>query len=375
MSKLWVNRATLELMYLFELARTFLYYRDAGRRELRQHRLAFNERAWREAAETIGASWRPIGGNIAEISLNGVQTRVRDYVSEIDGPVTCALLDQKPLIHKILREHNLPVPRHACFSLKNPAPAVAFLASIGGACVVKPANGAAGRGVTTGVSSARHLARAAAVAGVYGEELLIEEQVKGEVYRLLYLDGQIIDAFVRRPPAVVGDGRARVSALIRRTNDERLKGRGEVSQVLIPLDLDLRRTLARQGLSLRSIPATGRRVTLKTVVNDNSGTDNSTAMGLLHPSIIEGGRRAVEALGVRLAGLDIITADPTVPLEVSGGVILEVNGTPGFYYHYHKRDGAFPAALHVLRRLLIDDVDSPPRATGSTVSRFEGALV
>ena len=48
------------------------------------------------------------------------------------------------------------------------------------------------------------------------------------------------------------------------------------------------------------------------------------------------------------------TADPGSPLHSSGGVILEVNAPPNFYYHYHKKDGPFPVAVHVLRRLLTE---------------------
>jgi hypothetical protein len=95
-------------------------------------------------------------------------------------------------------------------------------------------------------------------------------------------------------------------------------------------------------------------VTLKTVVNENCGTDNATATHLLCDSIIADGARAADALQVRFAGVDIITPDPRVPLAEAGGAILEVNTTPGFYYHYHKREGAFPVAVHLLKKLLAD---------------------
>jgi glutathione synthase/RimK-type ligase-like ATP-grasp enzyme len=60
----------------------------------------------------------------------------------------------------------------------------------------------------------------------------------------------------------------------------------------------------------------------------------------------------VKALRVRLAGVDVITPDPTLPLSEAGGVVLEVNAPPNFYYHYHKRGGAYPVARHVLEHLL-----------------------
>lgn len=132
-----------------------------------------------------------------------------------------------------------------------------------------------------------------------------------------------------------------------------------MSQVLLTIDLDMRRTLARQGLSLRSVPAAGKTVTVKAVVNENCGVDNSTVTHLLHPSIIEDGRRVAATMRARFIGIDIVMRDPTVPLRESGGVILEVNGTPNLYYHYNKQDGACPVAVDLLRRLLIEDHEAP----------------
>jgi glutathione synthase/RimK-type ligase-like ATP-grasp enzyme len=80
--------------------------------------------------------------------------------------------------------------------------------------------------------------------------------------------------------------------------------------------------------------------------------DNSTATQSLCPEIVEQGARAVRALRARFAGIDIVTPDPSVALEKSGGVILEVNGTPNLYFHYNKKDGASPVAEHLLRLLL-----------------------
>jgi glutathione synthase/RimK-type ligase-like ATP-grasp enzyme len=55
-------------------------------------------------------------------------------------------------------------------------------------------------------------------------------------------------------------------------------------------------------------------------------------------------------VGTRLAGIDVITTDPGVPLGESGGVILEVNATPGYHHHY-TRDGIFSVADLVLDKL------------------------
>ena len=364
----WLHPVALELLYLRELARIFLFYRNRRRRELSQHRLAFNERIWREAADTLGAAFEPLGSNISEINLKGRRTRVDDYRCEIDSPVTCALLHDKLLVHRILSTLGLSVPRHASFSIKSITIADAFLTAAGKPCVVKPALGGAGRGVTTGVCGRRDLARAAAAATVFSDELLIEEQIPGENYRLLYLDGELIDAVVRRPPTVVGDGHSTIAHLLRRENEQRVNQQAALSQALITVDLDMRQTLRKQNFSLHSVPAEGRLVTLKTVINDNCGRDNSTVTHLLHASIVEAGQSAVRELRVRFAGVDLIAPDISVPLSESGGAFIEVNPTPGLYYHYTKRDGPFPAAAYILRRLLLDDMPYDAR-------RLEGSFV
>jgi D-alanine-D-alanine ligase-like ATP-grasp enzyme len=264
-----------------------------------------------------------------------------------------AILNDKPMTHRLLAAEGLCVPRHATFSPKNMSLALEFLKSSGRDCVVKPAGGTGGgRGVTTGIQRMSHLARAASFASVYSDELLIEEQIEGDNYRLLYLDGELIDSFIRRLPTVIGDGSSPIRRLVELANEERLRNEAGISQVLLTIDLDMRRTLARQGLSLRAVPAKGQTVTLKTVVNENSGVDNTTANAMLCPSVINDCAKAVRTLGARFAGVDLVTRDPGVPLAESGGVILEVNGTPNLYYHYKKKDGAFPVATHLLKRMV-----------------------
>jgi cyanophycin synthetase len=368
------SRAALGWFYLRALAGAYLRYRNPRRRRSGRHHAAFYERAWREAAAQLGASCSPLGGGITEIRLDGACTRVVENTCPIDDPVTLAVLSDKALTHRVLAREGLAVPHFAEFDLRTIGKATAFLEAAGRDVVVKPAGGSGGgRGVTTGIRRRSHLARAAATAAVYADDLLVEEQVDGDNYRLLYLDGELIDTFVRRAPTVVGDGRSSVARLVRRANDDRLRSGAGLSQVLLTVDPDVRRTLAKQGLSLRSVPLAGASVTVKTVVNENCGFDNTTATHVLCDSIIEDGAKAVRALRVRLAGIDVITRDPSVPLAKSGGVILEVNAPPNYYYHYQKSDASFPVAVHVLERLLLNR-PSPARSTFDVAGAFPGEV-
>jgi cyanophycin synthetase len=353
MTRFWTHPLVLRGFNTLAMGRAFLKYRNPRRRASGRYQSEFYERTWREATLELGGTWKQLTADVGEMTFDGFRTWVTENVSSIDDPVTLAVLHDKPLTHRLLAAERLCVPKHATFSIKNMGPAVQFLKSSGCDCVVKPAGGTGGgRGVTTGIQRLSHLARATAFASVYSDELLIEEQVDGDNYRLLYLDGELIDSFMRRLPTVVGDGRSSVRRLVELANEDRLRDKTDISQVLLTTDLDMCRTLAKQGLSLRAVPAKGRTVTLKTVVNENSGVDNTTATAMLCPSVINDCSKAVRILGARFAGVDLITRDPGVPLAESGGVILEVNGTPNLYYHYKKKDGPFPVAVHLLKRII-----------------------
>ena len=212
--------------------------------------------------------------------------------------------------------------------------------------MVKPSGGTGGGRDHDRHHSALHVAHAAAAASVYHDELLIEEHVAGDNYRLLFLDGALLDAFVRRPPFVVGDGRSTVAKLVANANAETACGCRDLSGLdhVRPRHESERR---QAKASRRSVPASGRVVTLKQVVNENRGVDNTTATHRLCPELVAASARAALALHVRFAGVDVITPDPGLPLESAGGVVIEVNATPNFYFHYHKSDGCFPVAVRL----------------------------
>jgi len=43
---------------------------------------------------------------------------------------------------------------------------------------------------------------------------LVEQQAQGDVYRLLYLNGKLLDAVQRSSPSVLADGRSSIRKLI-----------------------------------------------------------------------------------------------------------------------------------------------------------------
>lgn len=322
--------------------------RDA--RSEKSLRADFYVDTWRRAAKEIDAAVATTEGELLCITRGGATAKVYRNYTDLDGPVTLRAAGNKPLVHEMLRGGGIPTPDFLPFSVANLAAAEGFLQAQG-ECVVKPAAGTgAGAGVTTGVKTRRQLRRAAVRAAGYCPELLIEKQVAGRNVRLLFLDGQLLDAVERRRPSVVGDGRSTVAQLVREANRHRREQGAHAAQVLLRYDLDMQHTLSAQRLSWRDVPADGQCVRLKTVINDNSAADNHSVVDVLCPELVEIGRRAAQAVGVRLAGVDMLTADLTVDLSTAAGVVMEINTTPGLYIHKNKQ-GA-PVAVPILEACL-----------------------
>ena len=364
MATTWVGRTLLRSLYYGYHARAFLRRRTSSHLGAQANRSEFYELIWSEAAHALGATLRRIGHGVLEIRRGSLVTRVRQNCTTMDDAITLALAGNKPLTYRLFADCGVRVPRYAEFTLDEVQRAARFLREAKGECVVKPAaDTGGGLGVTTGIQTSWQLARAAANATVYGNDLLIQEQVPGDNYRLLYLDGMLLDAVVQKPPTVKGDGRSPVRSLVRQANTRRLEKGACISQGLLSVDPDMRQTLDAQGLKLSSVPREGQTVVLKTAINENMGEDNRTATAMLCQSIIDEVALASRTVGARLAGVDIITTNPSVPLRESGGAIIEVNTTPGFYWHYQKADGPFPVAYHVLQFLMGGEDDWNERQT------------
>jgi glutathione synthase/RimK-type ligase-like ATP-grasp enzyme len=122
---------------------------------------------------------------------------------------------------------------------------------------------------------------------------------------------------------------------------------------LMTVDLDCLFTLAAAGRTLRTVPALGERVLVKSASSENGEHENHTVRAYAS-EVIDEAAEAVRAVGLRLAGVDLVTADIKRSLAEAGGKIIEVNGTPGFHYHYQvaDREGATRVAIPILGRVL-----------------------
>ena len=309
---------------------------------------------WSAAAEELGAEVVELPDSFLEIRCGDVRTTVRHQVTELDPAPPLRLAGERPVVHELLSAAGIPVPEHVEFELGRLGPALELMRRVAAPCVVKPIGTGGGKGITAGITRPSELVRASLRASRLSRRLVIERQAFGDAYRMLVLDGELLDVVRHLAPRVVGDGRSTIAQLIAAENLRRLEARGYARRKVLKADLDSRLTLRRQGLNLRSVPAAGQTVQVKTVTNQNRLEDNETFRGPLSDELVATAVEAARLVGLRLAGIDVVTPDPSLPLARAGGVILEVNGTPGLDSHYLVADGARANAVcvPVLRKLL-----------------------
>lgn len=325
------NHLDLRARSLWTFAGTKLSARRGLAKAMQRQRDEFYSHVWQQAAAQTGASCEHLEGGLFEFTRKGEQTRVWKNYTTLDDAVTLRLAGNKPLVLKKLK-HVAPLSPWTTFSIDTMDKARKFLD--GSPHVVKPArNTGAGSGVTTGIRTHSELRKSVGIASAFDTTLLIEKQITGANYRLLFLCGELIEIVRRDPPVVIGDGVSTIAQLVANENSLRREQGWQRAQTMLTIDDDMRRTLSASGMTLRSIPEDNQIVILKTVINENRAAEN-VLISELCPEIIASCRECARTLGIQLAGVDIITSDPSVPLKESGGVVLEVNTTPGLYHHF-----------------------------------------
>lgn len=317
----------------------------------------FYSEIWAAAARANDAQCHPMVGDFLLLSKEGMETVVLYHTVMLDDPVSLLLAHDKVAVHELLGRAGLPTAAHLEVDVADRRAGWEFLRSLAGRpAVVKPARSTSGgEGVTCGVTGAEEFERARIWARRWGTRLLVEQQGDGQEFRFLFLDGKLLDVLRRGPPTVNGDGRSSVAQLLAAENARRAASGGRTGATAVTIDLDCLLTLDRAGWSLRSVPGDGVTVRAKSAANQGGAADSETVLpGEVGEALVADAATAAAVMGLRLAGIDLITPDPFRSLRDAGGLVIEVNGSPGLHYHYAvaEPDQATPVAVPLLAALL-----------------------
>lgn len=193
--------------------------------------------------------------------------------------------------------------------------------------VLKPTNASLGNGVVTNIKNEQELRKAIEYVRhtlEYGE-VIVEQYIKGEEYRVYVIEDQVIAAYNRKPANVMGDGIHTIEELIDLKNRERRKN-ARLNSCLIDIDVEVLEFIQESGYTLGSVPDKGEQILLRQKTNVSSGGDPIDVTDTISEEIKNIAINALKAVpGLYHGGVDIIVNEGNN--TDAEGVVIELNPT------------------------------------------------
>jgi glutathione synthase/RimK-type ligase-like ATP-grasp enzyme len=285
-----------------------------------------------EAAARLG--WRtrvidPEFGYLWELELpDGTRRAIVGSKTPINDGAASQLASDKHYSSMVLAERGVRVPegvralsprhfRGTEYVDRTRLDAVhAFAERRGFPLIVKPNRMSHGRLVRR-VDDAAALEAAIAAVWELDRLALVQAVVPGRELRLDLLDGELLAGYERRPHVLEGDGRHSVAELLAAADARFLDPRA------------LARALA-DGPAPNRVPAAGERLELGDGVHNLNRSATATLIETLPEPWRAWCAEVADALGLRLAGIDlrVDTAGDPLGADPRTACVLEVNGTP-----------------------------------------------
>jgi cyanophycin synthetase len=277
-------------------------------------------------------------GSLFQLGWGKHLRRIQATVTGVTSHIAAEIAQDKEMTKALLEAAGLPVP--AGHAVRDEEAAVRAASRLGYPVVVKPLDGNQGKGVSTNLRTPEQVRAAFQLAREFRRHVLVERFVSGRDYRVLVVGDQVVAAARRLPAHVVGDGTHSVRELVAIENANPVRGEGhEKPMTRIRLGEAAEQALARQDLGLDDVPAAGRFVALRENANLSTGGSAEDVTDQIHPRVAAACVRAARAVGLDVAGIDVVCDDLARPLEGQHGAIIEVNAAPGIRMHQHPSKG------------------------------------
>lgn len=267
-------------------------------------------------------------------NLHRIQATLTDRTSAIGVEIAQDKDDTK----RVLENIGLPVPKGDIARTVDDALEVAD--EIGYPVILKPLAANHGRGISGRLDRPEQLRAAWEMSSSYGSRIVVEQFAEGRDHRVLVVSGKVVAAAERVPAHVIGDGKHTVRQLIDIGNRDARRGIGHTKALTrLPSDRTTEEFLATTGRRIDIVPTAGEFVALRQTANLSTGGTSIDRTDEMHPDNVTACQMAAGVVGLDIAGIDVLTADISVPFRENGAVIIEVNAGPGIRMHTHPAQG------------------------------------
>lgn len=241
-------------------------------------------------------------------------------------------MDDKFILKRKLEAQQIPAPRGGSFySWKKTK---TFFETLKKPVIVKPRLGSRGRHTTTFIYTKEELKKAFRSAKKLCSFIIMEEHLRGSVYRGTVVGGICVGVLRGDPPQITGDGISTIEVLIDKKNNTKHEKvhRVEITPQLISF-------LKRQGYGLQTILETGIIVDLSEKIGTSYGGYSKEMLPETHPKIIEYIQKAGSLVDATVIGFDFIIEDIAKDPDQQHWGIIECNSLPFINLHHHPLEG------------------------------------
>jgi cyanophycin synthetase len=276
--------------------------------------------------------------SLVQLGLGRNLRRIQATLTDNTSAIAVEIAQDKDDTKRVLGNMGLPVPRGDVVTTAEDAVSVAE--EIGYPVLLKPLDANHGRGISSRLDGPDAVRRAWDEARVHSRRVVVETFAEGRDHRVLVINGCVVACAERVPAHVVGDGRRTVRELVAEANADPRRGVGHTKVLThLPCDRTTEEYLAQRGRTLDTVPAAGEHVALRATANLSTGGTSIDRTEEMHPDNVTACEMAAGAVGLDIAGIDVLTPDISVPFRENGAVIIEVNAAPGVRMHTHPAEG------------------------------------
>ncbi len=272
----------------------------------------------------IGVDIIDAEGGFFRLTFGGRSIVCRESLTALTTAIAMSICDDKRVTRRIVKAANVNVPQQV--NADDEVHTRAFFEAHK-AVVVKPARGEQGKGVAVGLKDWDETKRAIGAARRLCSEVIVEEFVEGLDLRLIVIDYRVVAGAIRKPAAVVGNGRSSVRDLIEHQSRRRAAATGGEST--IPLDAETERCVAEAGYALDDVAPADTYVVVRKTANLHTGGTIHDVTGILHGALVDAAVQAARAIDIPVTGIDFIVKAPTE----SDYWFIEANERPGLANH------------------------------------------
>jgi len=306
----------------FDFLSSFEEFRTYGRKRLHLETNLLNRaaRKFNLPRETLfgRGGWIALGvGKYRKLHI--------ETITEQPSRLSNSLINDKSLTAAVLQHNGFPAPEQR--DAKTAGQAVRAAKDIGYPVVVKPRTGSQGKGISTGLISGDEVKRAFKIAAKINSRIVVESYLEGHDHRLLAINGDIVSAYKKERPCIVGDGRRSIEALVQELNIDPRRDGIEGRKIKLDDELDL--LMARSGYDLQTILPPGETFVIRMTSNWTTGSMNVDVLAQINPEIRRMASRLSRCFDVDVLGIDYMTVDISRSFRDIGGGVIELNQRPG----------------------------------------------